>query len=31
MSNIICGPAQDRPLRSADLAGNQFAKLELHY
>ena len=21
MSNIVCGPAQDRPLRSADLAG----------
>ena len=21
MSNIACGPAQDRPLRSADLAG----------
>ena len=21
MSNIVCGPAQDRPLRAADLAG----------
>ena len=33
MSNIFCGPAQDRPLRSADLAGSncQHAELELGF
>ena len=29
MSNIIYGPAQDRPLRSADLAGSNYQFSEL--
>ena len=29
MSNIACGPAQDRPLRSADLAGSYYYFMHL--
>ena len=29
MSNIVRGPAQDRPLRSADLAGSNYQLKEL--
>ena len=31
MSNIVCGPAQDRPLRLADLAGKQSGLRNLNY
>ena len=27
MSNIVCGPAQDRPLRSADFGRKQFLQV----